>query len=140
MLPVLVLAHAGILLVEVHATARQRLQADGRLPLVGDFAGAHGNVSFQNIDVATGEVTFYAPVFTDVVYWIAKPVADYAGTLRQGLSAIEDHSIAFSCNCILNYAYGSLEGQKLGSLHGPITFGEIGHQLLNQTVVALRID
>ncbi len=43
---------------------------------MGDFAGAHANVSFQNVDTATGEVTFYAPVFTDVVYWIAKPVAE----------------------------------------------------------------
>ena len=46
----------------------------------------------------------------------------------------------FSCNCILNFLFGGLEGQKIGELYGPVTFGEIGYQLLNQTLVVLRID
>ena len=117
-----------------------RGNGDGKLPLVGDFAGAHANVSFQTIDQQSGHVMFYAPVFPDVEYWIAKPVADYAGTLDSKLRETNDGNIAFSCNCILNYVYGELEGKKVGKLAGPITFGEIGYQLLNQTFVALRIE
>ena len=44
----------------------------------------------------------------------------------------------FSCNCILNYLYGGLEGKHTGSVYGPITFGEIAHLLLNQTLVQLK--
>jgi len=46
---------------------------------------------------------------------------------------------AFACNCILNYLYGKLEGKKTGDITGPITFGEIAHQLLNQTMVRLYL-
>ena len=46
----------------------------------------------------------------------------------------------FSCNCILNYLYGELEGKKIDNISGPITFGEIGYQLLNQTLTFLYIE
>jgi hypothetical protein len=117
----------------------KRGNIDGKLPLVGDFAGAHANVSFQSIDQQTGEVKFYAPVFPDVEYWITKPVVDYADTFNEKLRAMEDRQVAFSCNCILNYVYGELEGKKIGQAFGPMTFGEIGYQLLNQTFVAVQI-
>jgi hypothetical protein len=39
----------------------------------------------------------------------------------------------------LNYLYGKLEGRKTGDLTGPITFGEIAFQLLNQTLVYLEV-
>lgn len=35
--------------------------------------------------------------------------------------------------------YGGLEGRKTGHITGPITFGEIAHQLLNQTMVRLYL-
>jgi hypothetical protein len=35
--------------------------------------------------------------------------------------------------------YGHLEGKRTGSITGPITFGEIAHQLLNQTMVRLYL-
>ena len=46
----------------------KRGATDGRLPLVGDYAGACINVSFQSIDVDKGQVAFYAPVFTGIDY------------------------------------------------------------------------
>ena len=46
----------------------------------------------------------------------------------------------FTCNCILNYVYSELEGKKTGTLTGPMTFGEIAYQLLNQTIVYLTIE
>jgi hypothetical protein len=49
-------------------------------------------------------------------------------------------AIAFSCNCILNYLYAELEGKQTGNFTGPITFGEVAYQLLNQTMVYLDIQ
>jgi hypothetical protein len=118
---------------------RARGNLDGKLPLVGDFAGTFGNAAIQSVNADTGEVGFYAPVFPDVEYWIAKPVGDYAAAFRERLHALEDKPVVFSCNCAVNYLYGELEGQCLGSIEGPVTFGEIGYQLLSQTLVALRI-
>jgi hypothetical protein len=44
------------------------------------------------------------------------------------------------CNCILNFMFGELEGKAIGGVQGPVTFGEIAYQLLNQTMVVIRID
>ena len=49
-------------------------------------------------------------------------------------------SPAFSCNCILNYLYGNLEGQQSIPIGGPATFGEIAYVLLNQTMVFMIIN
>lgn len=46
----------------------------------------------------------------------------------------------FSCNCILNFLYSELEGKRTGELIGPVTFGEVAYQLLNQTLVYLQIE
>jgi len=111
---------------------------DTRLPLVADYFGTGINVSIQNVDVETGEVSFYAPVFVGVEYKLAAPVGDYVAEfdrrLHEGTVAP-----AFACNCILNYVYSELEGKKTGDIVGPITFGEIAYQLLNQTLVYLEI-
>jgi len=108
---------------------------DTSLPLVADYAGAHVNVSIKSIDEATGRVSFYAPVFPDVDYREAAPVGEYV----QAFSRLVPGGIqpVLSCNCILNYVYGKLEGQRTGPFTGPVTFGEIAHQLLNQTLVYL---
>ncbi len=118
---------------------RLRRNDDGKLPLVGDFNGTFGNAAIQHIDTATGEVSFYAPVFPDVEYFIAKPVGDYAQAFRERLTELEQQPVVFACNCAVNYLYGKLEGQRLGRIEGPVTFGEIGYQLLSQTLVALRV-
>jgi len=111
---------------------------DTRLPLVADYHGEMINVSVQSVDLAEGVVKFYAPVFKGVEYRFASPVADYVNAFAQqippGLQKPE-----FSCNCILNYLYSELNGKKTGDLVGPITFGEIAYQLLNQTLVFLQI-
>jgi hypothetical protein len=118
---------------------KARGNGDGKLPLVGDFAGTYGNAAIQAINFETGEVGFYAPVFPDVEYWIAKPVGDYASAFRARLTELEAQPVVFSCNCAVNYLYGELEGKQLGTIEGPVTFGEVGYQLLSQTLVALRI-
>ena len=78
--------------------------------------------------------------FTGVDYHFAKPVADYGASFRERLAGYRTEGVGFSCNCILNFLFGELEGQNIGDLRGPVTFGEIGYQLLNQTLVVLRID
>ena len=65
-------------------------------------------------------------------------MADYLGALESAAGE-KQQPAAFSCNCILNYLYAGLEGKRTGSITGPITFGEIAHQLLNQTIVQLYI-
>ena len=109
----------------------------GRLPLVGDFAGAHVNVSLQQVH--DDHVDLYAPVFPGVDYHFARPVGDYAGDFRSRVERQAMDGVAFSCNCILNYLFGELQGKRIGGPQGPFTFGEIAYQLLDQTQVTVRI-
>lgn len=112
---------------------------DTRLPLVADYCGAMINVSFKGVDATAGQVDFYAPVFDDVSYRIAEPVPSYAAAFAQALPA-DAQGACWSCNCILNYLYGELEGKVIGPVTGPMTFGEIAYQLLNQTMVYVKLD
>lgn len=112
---------------------------DTRLPLVADYSGAMINVSFKAVDAPAGRVDFYAPVFDDVEYRIAEPVPDYARAFAQSLPG-DALGARWSCNCILNYLYGELEGQRTGPITGPMTFGEIAYQLLNQTMVYVNLE
>lgn len=114
--------------------AKQGIRTE--FPLVGDYNGSCVNVSFQKVDAEAGVVDLYAPVFPGVDYRLAKPVANYESAFATATVA-EDQDPGFACNCILNYLYGRLEGKKTGNITGPITFGEIAHQLLNQTMVRL---
>lgn len=111
---------------------------DTRLPLVADYSGIMVNASVQ--EVCDGEVKLYAPVFPDFEYHFAKPITDYVSEFNQSLPNEDAEIIAFSCNCILNFLYSELDGKKTGKLTGPITFGEIAYQTLNQTLVYLTLD
>ena len=107
-------------------------------PLVGDYNGTSINVSFQSSDTATGVTSLFAPVFPGVDYRFAKPVAEYSAAFENAI-VVEAHEPDFACNCVLNYVHGKLEGRKTGQITGPMTFGEIAHQLLNQTMVRLYL-
>ncbi|MEO0032903.1 MAG: hypothetical protein RIS94_2661 [Pseudomonadota bacterium] len=109
----------------------------GKLPLVGDHGGAPINVSVQRID-DEGMVHLYAPVFAGIDYRFAAPVDDYAAALTTGIDAQTTDGACWSCNCILNFMFGELEGKSIGGIAGPVTFGEIAYQLVNQTLVTLR--
>lgn len=112
---------------------------DFALPLVADYNGAQINTSFQAVNAETGEVSFYAPVFAGIEYYQAAPVGDYVHEFEALAQGSHTHT-QFSCNCILNYLYGELQGRKTGDLNGPMTFGEIAYQLLNQTLVYLEVQ
>ena len=115
-----------------------RKALDMKLPLVTELSGIPINVSFQAMDAVRRSVKFYAPVMKDRVYRQAGPLPDYRAAL---IGATEKLNISpiFSCNCILNYVYGRLEGEQSIPLPGPATFGELAHVLMNQTLVYLSL-
>ncbi|MCL2069663.1 MAG: hypothetical protein FWH19_01590 [Treponema sp.] len=110
---------------------------DTKLPLVGDYSGNDINISFKSIE--GGTVNFYAPVFKGIEYRMAKAVSDYESLFKARIAEHKESTAAFSCNCILNFLYGELENKKLEVFAGPITFGEIAYQLVNQTLVYVSI-
>jgi len=110
---------------------------DTRFPLVGDYSGTGINVSFKDID--NGTVNFYAPVFSEIKYRFAEPVTDYAAQFNRRLKALNDVRSAFSCNCVLNFLYGELEGKNIDTFFGPVTFGEVAYQLVNQTLAYVTV-
>ena len=114
-------------------------KADTRLPLVADYLGTRVNVSFQAVDAAAGVVRFYAPVFGGVTYRHARPLRDYVAQFTAQVPA-DIGQVTFSCNCILNYLYSELEGKHTASFTGPVTFGEIAYQLVNQTLAYLVVN
>ena len=113
------------------------VKADTSRPMVANYFGTNVNVSFQNTDLDKQRVTLYAPVFRHVSYRLAAPLnkpyeAAYA-------DAIGEKQYPVACSCILNYLYGNLEGKMVSGGRGAVTFGEIAHQLLNQTTVYLDL-
>ncbi len=114
-------------------------QLNVQFPLVANYFGAMINTSFNVVDKEKKTVSFYAPVFKDIEYKQAENLGDYVSEFMKRLPEDSADSVAFSCNCILNYLYCELEGKKTGHLYGPITFGEIAYMLLNQTFVYLTI-
>lgn len=115
---------------------------DTRLPIVADYYGALVSISFQCINEAEDMVHFYAPVFSGIEYKHARPVADYVAAFDAQAGKVvglDTDDVAFSCNCVLNYLFSNLENKRTGAFVGPVTFGEIAYQLMNQTLVYLEI-
>lgn len=110
---------------------------DTKLPLVGDYSGVGVNISFKKIE--NDVVNFYAPVFTGIKYKMAKTITNYVEEFNSQLKKFKDVQTAFSCNCILNFLYGELEGKDMETFFGPITFGEVAYQLVNQTLVYVTV-
>lgn len=109
-------------------------KVDTRLPLVADYFDAMVNVSVRSIDATRGEVSFYAPLFPNVTYRLARPVENYEAAFSREVRRIGAVP-TLAMNCILNYTYGALEGKCAGDIRCPVTFGEIAYGLLNQTLV-----
>lgn len=113
---------------------------DLRLPLVADYCNTLVNVGIKQVRAETGEVEFFGPVWPEIDYRQALPMEDYVTAFERRLGEIPAGRIIFSCNCVLNYLYSNLEGRRTGSIVGPMTFGEVAYQLLNQTLVYLTIE
>lgn len=110
---------------------------DTKSPLVGDYHGVMINISIFSVNENT--VTLAAPVFPNIDYYFANPIDDYPKEFEAALPDDISH-LFFSCNCLYNFLYGELEGRKTADITGPITFGEIAYQLVNQTMVYIKID
>jgi hypothetical protein len=144
--PVITFEEEGFLIKKCFVDGKETVLADyiaeksidTKLPLVGDYAGNGINVSFKAIE--GGVVHLYAPVFNGIQYRIAKNVADYEKEFNSKIAEIKETNAEFSCNCILNFLYGKLEGKKVAAFRGPITFGEIAYQLVNQTLVYVTVS
>lgn len=104
---------------------------DTRLPLVANYNSVLVNVSIKSVSEKSKTVDFYAPVFAGKEYRLARAIDDYATSFNERLQQCKDIKPIFSCNCILNYLYGKLEGKTTPPFAGPVTFGEIAYQLLN---------
>ncbi len=111
---------------------------DTRLPLVCDHAGANVNVSFLDVDAVADVVTFCGPVFPGREYRVARPIRDYVRDFADGIPA-GAAGATFSCTSVLNYVYAEVAGRPFRGVRGPMTFGEIGYQLLNQTLITCTI-
>jgi hypothetical protein len=112
---------------------------DTRLPLVANYSGTMINVSFQKVDEEAKTVSFYAPVFNGVKYKQAAAIPDFVSAFQAAIPKL-DHDVTFSCNCVLNYVHSGLEGKRTANMTGPMTFGEIAYQLLNQTLVYMTVE
>ena len=110
---------------------------DTKMPLVADYNGSYFNTSIKSVE--KGSVSFYAPVFKNIEYRFAVSVDDYAKEFKTSIEKAGARNPVLSCNCILNYLYGDLTGKKILPYTGPVTFGEIAYQLLNQTLVYCEI-
>lgn len=111
---------------------------DTKMPLVGNYSGTGVNVSFKTIE--NDVVYLYAPVFRNIQYRMAKGISDYKKAFISRLEGINEKSAVFSCNCILNFLYGGFDGKSIGAFTGPVTFGEIAYQLVNQTLVYVTVS
>lgn len=111
---------------------------DITLPLVTYFNEERINVSFKEINEKDDYVEFYGPVFPGLEYQLASPVGIYEDEFEEEVKKRNINPL-ISCNCILNYLYANLEGKKTGNIAGPMTFGEISHVLLNQTMIFLEL-
>jgi len=110
---------------------------DENLPLVGNYSGNGVNISIKSI--IDGTVNLYAPVFPGIKYRTAKSISDYEHEFNSRLTSQVNTDVVFSCNCILNFLYGELENKSIKGFTGPITFGEIAYQLVNQTLVYVTV-
>jgi len=107
---------------------------------VADYSGAIINVSLKSVDHAQDKVDFYGPVFPHVRYKLAQPfIGSYETAFVQATADLPENA-GFSCNCILNFLYSELEGNRTGHVTGPMTFGEVAYVLLNQTMVHLALE
>ncbi len=109
----------------------REIHYDMALPLVANYSGAMMNVVCCGIEEK--EVLMSAPVFKFVDYRIA----EIDSTIIEP-TLISDQ-IVFSVTCIGNYIQPDICTQYLKKMNGPVVYGEVAYQLVNQTTVYVTI-
>lgn len=110
-----------------------------KFPLVANYNGTMMNVTFRKVNTANKTVSLFAPVFKGVVYKLGHMTGDYIEEIVKQTLKAGNIDYTFSCNCVSNYLGSNLEGKQTGNITGPMTFGEIAYQLLNNTMVNLEV-
>ncbi len=104
---------------------------DVELPLVANYSGAMVNINC--FDIKENEVYLSAPVFESVDYRFAEI------DLSVSEPELINDQIVFSITCITNFLQPKLCEKYLKKMHGPVVFGEIAYQLVNQTTVYVTV-
>ena len=101
-----------------------------KLPLVANYSGAMMNISYL---IENDKLQVSAPVFEHVEYRFAK--------INDQLPEPELNSdkIAYSFTCATNYLQPEFCRKYIKKMNGPVVFGEIVYQLVNQTTVYVTI-
>lgn len=116
----------------------REINPDPGLPLVTTIRNAHVNVHpLRPLGITS--LIMAASVIPNVEYRLAKPDPDFRAHFRAIAEAVSPGRIA-TVHCSANYDLLDLEGEKLGSLKGAFTYGEVAYVLMNQTSVNLRIS
>ncbi len=101
-------------------------------PLVANYAGAMMNINCFDI---RGDVTYLsASVFESIDYRFAEIDPSVSEP------TLIDDRIVFSATCITNFLQPELCRKYMKKLHGPVVYGEIAYQLVNQTTMYVTVD
>ncbi len=105
--------------------------------LITSQNGALVNRDIKSVDLEKGEVSFFSPAYDSDEYRLVKPNNNYLRAFNDNLKKKTDVMACFSCTSY--FLLGDFEYQHV-DYNGVYTFGEIGYQLLNKTVVTLEVD
>lgn len=105
--------------------------------LITSQNGALVNRDIKCVDINKGTASFFSPAYANDEYYIVKPNKNYIRAFNDNLSKKTDVIACFSCTSY--FLLGDFEYQHI-DYNGVYTFGEIGYQLLNKTIVTLEVD
>lgn len=105
--------------------------------LITSQNGALVNRDIKAVDMEKGQVSFFSPAYENDEYYLVKTNANYLRAFNDKLAKKTDVIACFSCTSY--FLLGDFEYQHI-DYNGVYTFGEIGYQLLNKTIVTLEFD
>lgn len=105
--------------------------------LITSQNGALVNRDIKSVDLEKGVASFFSPAYENDLYYLVKPNSNYLRAFNDALKTKSDVIACFSCTSY--FLLGDFEYRSI-NYNGVYTFGEIGYQLLNKTIVTLEID
>ncbi|MCQ2251816.1 MAG: hypothetical protein MJZ61_00045 [Bacteroidales bacterium] len=105
--------------------------------LITSQNGALVNRDIKTVDVNKGVASYFSPAYENDEHYTVKPNANYLRAFNDNLKKKTDVIACFSCTSY--FLLGDFEYQHI-DYNGVYTFGEIGYQLLNKTIVTLEFD
>lgn len=105
--------------------------------LISSQNGALVNRDIKFVDTERGIVSFFSPAYETDLYYLVRQNDNYQLAFNQNLKDKRDIIACFSCTSY--FLLGDFQYKNI-NFNGVYTFGEIGYQLLNKTIVTLEID